>query len=68
MAFFVVNPAAEFVTKICWDTREGAFPSAVVRVSKEVTTGSAYKMNSEQGFFRLTGFVVMEGLWLLLRM
>ena len=23
MAYFFVNPAAEFVTKICWETREG---------------------------------------------
>jgi len=40
----------------------------VVGVSKEVTTGSAYKMNSKQGCFRFMGFVVMEGLRLLFRM
>ena len=59
MAYFAVTPAAEFVTKIQEKER---FPSVVVTVSKDVTTGSAYRMNSEQGFFSFEGICLYGGL------
>ena len=68
VAYFVVNPVAELWLRSIGKQEKARFPTAVVKVTKEVTTGSAYKMNSEQVFFRLTGFVAMEGLRLLLRM